>query len=293
MRERLHRFDAAARRLAGPKWKHVKWHEQWHPPERSSRGIGWLDYSAVWCLRSDQPSHVCAWSTERPVHCIRLRARPFPDSPKRLREFSLNVKRHGDRGDWGVSLFYANSKSDADSAKVGESFDFVFFNEEYARPGSVSNAALSIPGGRCGVAKKFGQYEYSIGAFATNLAGRRALEFVASAETLRDAGLAVIDSLEPAIRQRINAGEATVTDHGKTKVIVEDSRDGSLEQEVPLTVKPPLPPEYRLTDQQKQEILDKAIAELERRRRLLREHYQEMYAAVQAAVPLCECLAEP
>jgi hypothetical protein len=293
IRERLQRIDAAARRIADPRGHHVAWHESWHGPHTISTRQWWMDYHALWCLQSSTPDHLCTWQAERPVHCIHLRASHHPDNPKKVRGLDLNATWRPEGGRWGVRVSYHTFKENVEVAKVHEQFGLTFFDQK--KPPD-SDAVLGIPGGGHYMTKRFGNYEYAISA-PTNYGDQHdPRKFLASAEAFRDAGLAVIDEVEPLIRKQVASGEAvrSVIDHDIVKTrIAGGTHGGDPPREEPYHPKfeAPLPEKYHLTEAQKQEVLKEMLADLDRRRGLLREHHREMYAAAQKAFPLQECLA--
>jgi hypothetical protein len=253
-----------------------------------------MDYHALWCLRSGTPDHLCTWQAERPTHCISLRASHHPDNPRKVRGVDLNATWRPEGDGWGVRLSYHAHKGNADNEKVREQFGLTFFDQKKSPD---SDAVLGVPGGGHRVVKRFGDFEYVI-ASPTNSGDppRGPQKFLSSAESFRDAALAVIDEAEPLIRKQVASGEAvrSVTDHSIMKTrTVGGTHGGDPPREEPYhpTFEAPLPEGYQLTDAQKQEIQKEITAELDRRRRLLRDHYKELYAAVQKAFPLQECLA--
>jgi hypothetical protein len=191
-----------------------------------------------------------------------------------------------------VWLRYHVDQSYSDEAVVTDRFSVVFSREEQESPGTYTG--LRLPDGGLSFSKQYGDYEYKIWA-RTNWFPRDqdARKLLASAETLRDDGLARFDELERWTEEQLETGELVrwVVDHGKT----EEVADGDTGLEIPqdLTLHPPFPHEYQLSNQQKQDILSDARAELDRRRNLLRENYRELYSAAHAAFPLHESLTEP
>lgn len=295
--ESLHRFDAAAQRAADPAAHRVAWQEAWHDPRSTSNREWWMDYRAMWCLQSSNLDHLCAHHSARPVHCIKLYAWPHPRSPQGVvTAFELRASRHPDGPGWGVCMTYDAQAAGADSTKsdLHVEWSVVFYNDQIdSRPfGSI----LTIPGGGVRIDKRFGDLAYHVTA-PIHLPPRRGpRKFLASAESFRDAGLADANKLEALIREQIATGKAaiSVTDASKLEARTEGGTDGGHPPQPVYhhpTFGPPLPAEYELAEEQKQEILDEATQEMQRRRRLFREHYQEMYAAMQATFPLNECLA--
>jgi hypothetical protein len=276
--QRLKAIDAAATRMSDSTWHHLPLQERWSPPAHG----GGMDYYALWCLRSGRISHLCTEATERPVHCITVHASPHPQNPKKVHAVHLTVISYSAGNEWSAHLGYICQKAYPESARVQETFGISFLHEKWKT--SESDAALSIPGGWHTLKKRFGHLEYAItlGPSGHSPWESQPARFLASAEALRDTALAVIDEAQPVMREQLLSGMGVVS--------VTDRREMNKRTGSPARFEPPLRAEYELSMEQRRAILDETMQELSRRRRLLREHYKELYAAAVQAFPLAECL---
>lgn len=196
-----------------------------------------------------------------------------------------------DNSRWDARVLYQIGKSTPENAPVTQRLTIDLF--ERGVDFSETSGALSVPGL---VTKRYGLLEYMVSLPKPPVPPdihweRKVQDRLDSAEFFRDARLAQLHKQEALIQAGIKPVQVRVTDHSKwdkRTVGGNASDDPPREELFHPTFSHPLPPEYALTEQQKREITEEMLAEFDRPKRLLQQHYKEMYAAILRAFPLNE-----
>ncbi len=277
VRKRLLSFDAMAREIAKPNWHHKSWH-------KVTNGSGpnpYVAYRAIWSTHTEKKEFVLRPTTSG-FHRIRLSVPVDRKDGKTVKQFVLNAIWFPNPKQWGVSInYHALPKSK-------ELYHIHFYPGKYRFDSGTLRTYETY--------KQFGDYRYCIHISVPQTEVHPDIRgYLVSAKSFRDSGLASLDKLDGLVQKRIESGAAVayVTDAKKRKTkIVNRTSAGRppFKINVPIKFRPPLPERYKLSPAQTKQILGEAKKELDRRRKVLREHYEAMYAATQKAFPLAKCL---
>jgi hypothetical protein len=276
MQTAFRELDAAARRLAGPDWvvRNPGTYASRDPEDRWRLAPS---YAAWWSLR---PVPDGAYDPNpRPKHQVKIEVNVRPDGV--ADSFSVVADREPEAG-WGAWVTYARYP-DAAGPLGGLGFT-VFHPEHRPRPHPGSDRMRFGGGGlEVSVFRPDDRFNYALTASSdppADPAGRRppvhALRaYWRSAESFRDAALADLDRLDANLRDPARRWLRTTAKHPRRAA---DAKEAE-------RTRPPDPIRAAL--------LEEALAEVEGRRRLVREHFKDMHAAAVAAFPELADILDP
>ncbi len=255
------RFDAAATGICDPNWSTRPLAECFWTPTR---------YAANWELLD----------TDNVEHKIELALTSSPLLPNEIRAVSISGQYNPSSG-WGALVSYSVMRDDSQSLGA---FGMAF--TDVSQPGRAAppRFTLRLPGRSCDVEIRDGQNSL---IFRVEAAGdgyekvtsvnEQVGAYLASPESLRRSALNELATLESKARQDVETGAAWGGVIDRVNVRSDD---------------PPRarPPRGSLAPELKAEALEALLAEIERRRQLVRVHYQAMHASAQRAFPLYGCI---
>jgi hypothetical protein len=277
---KFRRFDAAAKAIAKPQWTI-------RPYRNVAQSGGPARFSARWCERTnDRGECDCAPQAERPSHCISLTGISSQSGDIGIDGLALGATYLPITG-WGAQIEYSTYGG---AGPLGRLFNLRFHHEDFSHKHS-NEWSLTLINSSFTGRRNYGelQYEFQVSTHGTESwmgegttnRDEQLEQYLASAESFRDAALVELDVLEKHCRDQISSGKAVIE--------VVDYTGASSDN----------PPQSRgvgpdgdksLSEAQKAEVLTSALAEIDRRREIVREHYEAQYAALKATFPLLECL---
>jgi hypothetical protein len=269
-------FDAVSRRLAKEGWHHSEL-------RRFNSKLDFPSCIASWCSRTnDRGECVGSWDGKGLIHAFSLGCTVKREQPTLVHEMGIEARWIPDTGT-GASLGYGSGEQGC--------WFYVYFYPNVKKVNDWERQPpLSFPFGYYHQIKRFGNVSYMIQVQAKEFrpdgkdrtwTDAQIMQHLGSAESLRDAMIREADSLEHRMRELIPSQEAVFEYWDDT---------GASSAHPPMRWSGPPTDEYALSLGQTTEMLDDALAELNRRRDLIRTHYQAMHAAMEAAFPLVECL---
>jgi hypothetical protein len=290
LKEQLLALTAATHRFRASDWHYDPWQVRSRNPGGSPS-----ECRAFWASKADAKPYQ-DW-TVRPLISVLATARPAFAPPH---EGSNQIGRLGytaqwfpDADGWGAALHYENHRPNRKGHADTKTFTLTFYHPKHGD--GATGVVLTVPDGGYRTRKTFsaadkrppfGGLEYDIASY---LYASRLYRGVSpptkSAESMRDAGLAALEQLEAVVREEVASGQAVRE--------VYDYDNANPRNKEAATYRPPIPAKFQLSADQKQEVLQEALKEIERRRTLLREHHTEMYDAAKNLFPLIEGLKEP
>jgi hypothetical protein len=280
---KFRRIDAAAAALAKPEWSI-------RPYRDSAYSGGPGLFVAEWCQRVDRRGQCdCTLQAARPNHGISLAAQSLKPG-KTIDGLSLRTTYLPASG-WGVDIEYTTYGGEA---ALGEMFNLRFHHDKFNPKDSNSNdCALNLVNSYYSTSRRYGDlvYRFQVSTHGTSSwagdarASRDPLveKYYSSAKSFRETALAELDSLEKYAREQIPSGKAVIS-------VKDHSNVSSAEPPREVGLSPG--GDKSLTKTQTDAILQAALMEIDRRRAIVREHYEEQHAALKAAFPLLECVTE-
>ncbi len=262
-------MDAIAEEIAGDDWLHDPWHKRRHRKD-------YHDYTATWGTTRSRGGYISNIWPDRPLHIIKLIAAPLLKDTGIIWDATVIASWYPEGENvWGTHVVYSTSLFARPRDVQRDNFLILFRRSQ--------DFELSLPGRGYFGKRKFGEIEYQFGVGDSPSSDRDVRPYLESAESMRDQALGVIEYLEDRLRKEIPSGKAI------TSLI-----DPSLPPQNPVdpeppskrSLKPPFPKRYELTEAQREEILEQALADLKDRKRLWQEHYRELYAAAEKAFPI-------
>ncbi|MCX5797577.1 MAG: hypothetical protein NTY77_18970 [Elusimicrobia bacterium] len=245
----LRRVDAAVRGFAAAGWRH-------HPYARSG-----AFYKASWCAGQgarDDCQITEAAGDARDQHAIALYTLCYGDSFPKTFGFGVQSRWVPPKAGWGVEFYLSLGGRNV----VGEGFvlDLRSYTERWKVPAAVVRLGSVI-------SYRIFETELSRSAQEPPLEDFRL--YAASAQALRDRGLAAIAELERKAAHALAAGEARACDYGPHPAGI-----------------PPLCQPRPLTAVEAREAQDEARRHFAEQRRLLSEDYRGMFDALNQAFPI-------
>lgn len=292
VRDRLQKFEAAARSVTTAEWRRVPWY--W----RAAAGhdpVTHVIFATQWCLQSRESSYCVCVPAEAPCHLIDLIASPRDSKvgqPKQISSWTLIVRKYPPENGWGLSLRY--SENWHNGQQVQEGF-WVELHRTRWSPGVTYTPTLVLPCNNYELVKRFGAVEY---VFSANLEKplpqlRTARAYMESPARLSQTILESQDKLESLVGEWIESGKVTrVLDHDLLVSAPPTRNPPEWGPPLPTVFESSIPAKYELTASQKEELREQMTAELGERRRLAREHADEILQAIEAAFPLGKLLDE-
>ncbi len=292
IKKELLQLTKAAGRFRDSDWHYVPWHVLYQPNDGSLPPCG-----ALWGSRPDLKPHQ-DW-TGRPFIAVEASAFSGTSPPHEGADLIGGFKFSGvwfpNPLDWGAALYYENRRPNRPAHADKKRLALYFHHPEHSRHDR--GLVLVIPDGGYRKTKRFGGdaakasfagLEYHISVFVYRSDANWAL--LESAQSMRDAGLAALDELEAAVRREIASGEAVESVEDFSAEAVRAARHLKKSSQ---SHSRPIPARFQLSGDQKEELLQEALQELEQRRKLLRDHYREMYGTAKNLFPLVDGLQEP
>lgn len=284
VRRNLKRFDAAARKMTNDKWHHHEWHDN-----------GYV-YSTSWCRPPMSPGNCFAGVPQKPFHRIALSTKSLQKKREPVRGFSLWVTWIPPEDGWDLQLNYWRTRA-KDPSEIGDEnlkLAFSKVNPEKKAPGRPPAIHVTIPA-RWGMKKRYGDREYHLSASRPRR--KRVLQvYMKSPQAFRDAVLKDLDDLETRVRATIRSGHAVweMLDYSRMQIVQQKSARGGKPrgEKRPTRFRRPIPGKYKLSPAQQRELLQDALATIDRRRGIVRTSYKELFATVQHAFPLAEVAQE-
>jgi hypothetical protein len=281
--ERFRKLDAAARKIAGAGW--AKRTGGRYPYASWNDGSGGYSqtYAGTWEMASREKPGIPA----KPNHTVSLHVTLLAD--RSAGGFSLHAELTPKAGFGAFVSFTTHEGKNG----LFEDFTLTVLHDEFL-PKRAPHFLPGLPLGPGGcwfsASRSDDRYAYFFNVSSRPAGddglnrkplGKEIARYWASAESFRDAALGELDKLEANARDGIASGAAVrITTKG-----------GPTGADVPMPV---LPGSVTVPEAMKAAVLKDAIAEVERRRKLVKEHYKDMYAAATTAFPgLGEILAPP
>jgi hypothetical protein len=251
---RLQALDACTQKLPGEGWRSLPY-----------RPVGNF-YEAHWCRGSG--SREDCQITEgsgyaRDQHAIALYTLFYPQDFPQVFGLGMSALWNPPGAGWGAHFSY----SEGGRSVVGEGFQLSFFGygSDEGEPDTtvVLGSQIGYP---------LGQGDRTLAASGQSPA-EDLRRYMASPEALRDEGLAQLGQAQQELEDLLRSGEAIACDYGPY-----------LGKGIPPQCTPrPLTPDEQALE------LEKARTHFKTQETMLREHYDEMYAAWMKALPLDWC----
>lgn len=276
------RFEAEAGMIAQPGWLV-------EPLRNRSHKGGAAQYVAEWARTPDRRGKIpLSFLDGTPNHFLRLTGLARSSGDPRIAGCELVACRIPEKG-WGAAVSYQTYDG---AAPLGEHFRIFLFHGDHnlTQWGGQGKWALDLVDGHFSAYRKQSHFQYYLQVsrydrpqtwYGDTRTPRdeEVAAYLSSADGFRAAALKEFDDLEKRIRADIPSGAAVM------RVLDFQAVRSDFP---PKEVLPPLPKE--LSKETRAEVLREALREIERRRRLVNEHYRAMFEAARSAFPLAECL---
>jgi hypothetical protein len=283
--EKFLKLDAAARKIAGAQWAkragdrypYLSWNS-------GSDGYN-QTYLAAW-EKAEKPK---SGKPTRPNHTIHIDTTLYAGNPTTASGFSLRADCLPKTG-WGAAVSFSTHDG---KRGLFEWFQLMILHDELLpAPGPATVPGLLLGPGRAWYSTirtennlvyhvQVSSRSLGVSGFSQKPLGQEIARYWASAESFRDAALEELDFLTAEAKETIASGKAvSITTKG-----------GPTGADVP---RPVAPGPLTLPESLKTAVLKDALAEIEARKKMVREHFKDMYAATVASFPgLGEILAPP
>lgn len=251
--QRMKALDSCCRNLAGAGWTY-------HP----YRQIGNF-YSASWCSGAGaQQDCVIAEGTAdvRDQHAIELYTLFYPVSFPQVFGLGLHALWVPPAEGWGANLSY----DEQGKTIVGDnlSLDFSYYTSPTGAPQDKIHLGSGVQY----------QVEHTSVVVSSDLSLREEMtRYIASPESMRDRGLAMLDALSTKVESTVQSHQAEKCEYGPYK-------GGGI---------PPACNPRPLTPAEETEALATARSYFARQKQLLNRYYKDMYASLMNAFPLNTC----
>lgn len=296
-RRLLKRMDAEVREIADDSWVH----------------------ESYW-TRSDSYVVRARWTTpgyelsSPGGHSIVLSAYRHPDDlPNQILGVAAEGNWRPDASGWGAYVTYSKRSRVLDFSGVPDSFRVVF---RWCPDGKFSwntpTFEIYRDVAQYSARRQFEDTEYSFSVYVDPPTYRKVrvsdevvLRWLRSPESLRDEALAKLDQLAAKAKVEIPSGAAVRgahyvdarDGHGRQSLIARRQNASPVllaSQAAAATVAAVPPPDsYRpLSVEEKAIVLRESLAEIARRKELVRNNYEQLHAALERAFPLRKCLQE-
>jgi hypothetical protein len=223
-------------------------------------------YSSRWCRGAgarDDCQIASATRHNRDQHVIELETFFYPSSYPQVFGLNLAALWVPEQDGWGAHFYFSEGGRNFYGEGVGISFS------QYETGSREPVASVSVIG-----PLTYQLFETGVALPPEDLSTREELAlYLVSPEALRDEGLAQIQALATRVDETLRTHQVTACDRGPY--------EGN-------GIEPPCTPRP-LTPEEEAAELARAATYFDEQQRLLRENYQEMYAALMQAFPLDRC----
>ncbi|MBN2392973.1 MAG: hypothetical protein JXR84_19740 [Anaerolineae bacterium] len=223
-------------------------------------------YSSRWCRGAgarDDCQIASGTRNNRDQHVIELETFFYPSSYPQVFGLKLAALWVPEQDGWGVHFSFSEDGGDfyGDGAAIGFS--------QYETDSREPAASVSVIG-----PLTYRLFETGVALPPETLSAREELAlYLVSPEALRDEGLAQIQALASQVDETLRTHQVTACDRSPYE------GDG---------IEPPCTPRPLIPEEEAEE-LARAATYFDEQQHLLRENYQEMYAALMQAFPLDRC----
>lgn len=262
-------LDRNAVRLSGKGWDLTPYREM-----LAKAGPNPIGYQAHWSEKHFSINNVHAFRSPNTYFQVSVRTWQPDVDPYLINRIEFKAYRFPENG-WGAYL-EMECRADSAEATIGEpeiSGSLIEFRNNDKLDG------MGISGFVIQGSKTYDEliFPYSLSGEKTReFGGDKLRAYLSSDESFREMTLELRDQWELEIRT--NFEEKPLMGRPKNW----DSRRGA----------PPKNPRYQATDEQKAEILESVLSEIEHERELIRQSYREMHATLAAVFPLLQSLEE-
>jgi hypothetical protein len=287
------KLDAAARKVANTNWEKRAGDRYPYSFWNAGSDGFYQTYSGVW----EKVANPARGPAAKPNHTINLSTTLYAGNPPTASGFSLRADRNPKNG-WGVRAEFTISES---KNSRFENFILILRHDEHApvRPDAPSFSGLILHPAQVSFSvsppeDRF-DYQFLVSSQPGGVAvmnrkplGREIARYWSSADSFRDVVLEDLDRLEANVKDGIPSGKLA-------KIMTKGGPTGANPPQ-PVTNKEAGPPGTLgevVPDAIKGAALKQALAEIENRKKLVKEYYKDMYATVTAAFPGLGEILEP
>jgi hypothetical protein len=283
--ELARRFDAAARELAGADWTHEEYNGR-----ASSRSV-----AAHWASADREKQK----GVEQ--HAIKIDVQRMPDAPAEILAVGITANYAPATSGWGASVSCFDPRDRVWMQDLRFRIDFRYYPEgEFTWQAPAIEFFKDLEAVALTAQFETTEYHVSVAAHpptSNSIADDEVLRWLESADALRDMAVGKLDALARQAEKEILEGTAIRDAHLLADGAPRRPSSGGLALAAtspPDTGGPqavPPPPSLReMTAEERKQVLADALAVIEERKKLIQDNHAEMFAALEKAFPLKECL---
>ena len=284
-REKLHRMQEIASRIAEESWEHREWyrlqnaivyHAWWASLPNQINDLGHLDYGRDLTKLASS------------FHRIVLNARNEKkrNKPREISAVGVEAGWIPEPPGWSGAIHYYDPRDSSETVLPRMKFFYNYRTKDKFTDGVRSYEELRL----FHVERTYGDTLYGIGVSGSVKypeTDSEIIQVLKTPEVFRDFCLKQLESLEKNVREQIPNGRG-ISYQYYTRDLFSSHRKHQI-QFVSMRPQPPRS-ERELTKEEKQELVSEAVSLIERRRDVITENFYEIHAAIEKAFPLVEFL---